>query len=58
MKIQKIRIINHLIFLFKLNLSLFNVVVPNQVRLELERNFSNQNLKRFNYSADLFDVHH
>lgn len=39
-----------------LNLSHFNVVVPNQVRLELERNISNQNLNRFYYFADLFDV--
>ena len=38
------------------NLSRFNVVVPDQIRLELERNLSNKNLKKFYYFVAEFDV--
>ena len=39
-----------------LNLFQFNIVVPNQIRLELEHNLSDKNLKKFYYFADLFEV--
>jgi predicted nucleic acid-binding protein len=39
-----------------LHLSQFDVVVPNQVRVELERNLSQKNLKKFYYFVHEFDV--
>ncbi|MDM8529037.1 hypothetical protein QUF58_12630 [Anaerolineales bacterium HSG24] len=38
------------------NLAQFDIVVPNQVRVELERNLSQKNLKKFYYFANEFDV--
>ena len=38
------------------NLSKFDVIVPNQVRLELERNLSEKELKKFYYFINEFDV--
>jgi predicted nucleic acid-binding protein len=39
-----------------LNLAQFKVIVPNQVRVELERNLSQQNLKKFYYFIKEFNI--
>lgn len=39
-----------------LNLSQFDVIVPNQVRLEVARNLSQEDLKKFYYFVNAFDV--
>ena len=39
-----------------LNLSQFEVIVPNQIRVELERNLSPKNLKKFYYFVNQFGV--
>lgn len=39
-----------------LNLSEFDVIVPNQVRVELERNLSQEYLRKFYYFIHEFDV--
>ncbi len=38
------------------NLARFKVIVPNQIRVELEHNLSKQNLKKFYYFVNQFDV--
>lgn len=38
------------------NLFQFDVIVPNQVRVELEHNLTHNNLKKFYYFVNNFDV--